>query len=830
MAHCDGLDVSVVLPTYNESKSLPGLIPRIVRALTDAGLRGEVIVVDDNSPDDTAAVAEQIAREHPVRVLKRITERGLGTAVTAGFQLSQATVCVVMDADGSHPVEALGGMVRMILEDKAELVVGSRHVQGGGSKDWPLFSQLKSRFAASLAVGLTSMTDPTTGFMAVRRSLLARLTLDPVGWKIVLETVVKAHPARLAEVPIVFTDREHGESKQSFKVLLQYLGHLYKLYQFRFPGFIEFLKFCLVGVLGVFVDLSVVAALHEMELFSLDLRLCQVFGFSAAVTFNYAINRRFSFARARELPVVSSYVTYVGANLLGLTARMLVIQTLLTLTTLESATGYGYLLLSAIGIALSTLINFVGVKYLAFAPAQTHRDSSESVPIVVSTARPHSSRLLTNSSVLLALGLCAAGAVWKQTSHPDEAVNLIMAENIRGGFEGLVHPSITPGFAGDWATEALPALGNTPVYPALLALFAPAGHGLWLVLGTFALTLLSLWLTLSRTGNGSAGAAVLLLASAPWIVQPFTLFEFEPLVTCLGALGFALVARAGAGARGRALAVSGGLFLGLGFATKMWLIVPAWLACVAFFAARAYDRSGPRQRTPGLGLLVIAGVTLGALSHLIFVAITAPADLPLWVERVYLAIFSGAGVTGEKLSASAEPAASVWAYARWLLRDHGALLAPIILGLPALTRRLDGQRRAWLAAGLGALSALVPLSVPIYKEPLYMLPALPFVYMLAGMCLVAPDLAPARNLRINQGAARVSIACALLLCGGWLATSILGGGHEPRMMSVALHMGHVLVWTWPSVSLLRTGASARAIAPAAILSLALTGLALRLDL
>ena len=158
--------------------------------------------------------AATLARRFPVRVLKRTEERGLATAVLAGFRMSAASVCVVMDADGSHPVEALGEMVKTILTDRAEIVVGSRHVPGGGSKDWPLFSQLKSRFAASLTLGLTSMTDPTTGFMAIRRSLFEKLTLDPVGWKIVLETVVKARPTRLAEVPIVFTDRRRERASR----------------------------------------------------------------------------------------------------------------------------------------------------------------------------------------------------------------------------------------------------------------------------------------------------------------------------------------------------------------------------------------------------------------------------------------------------------------------------------------------------------------------------------------------------------------------------------------------------------------------------------------
>ncbi len=226
--------VSVVLPTFNESESLPVIVPRICDALQGAGIEAEVIVVDDDSPDGTARVAGSLAGRYPVRVLKRKDERGLATAVMAGFAMSKAPVLVVMDADGSHPVEALPGMVEIIRDDRADIVVGSRHVPGGGSRDWPLASRLKSRLAAVAALGLTPMTDPTTGFMAVRRQTVQGLDLDPVGWKIVLEVVVKARGARLAEVPIIFADRELGSSKQSLRVAWQYLKHCLRLYRDRY--------------------------------------------------------------------------------------------------------------------------------------------------------------------------------------------------------------------------------------------------------------------------------------------------------------------------------------------------------------------------------------------------------------------------------------------------------------------------------------------------------------------------------------------------------------------------------------------------------------------
>jgi glycosyltransferase involved in cell wall biosynthesis len=224
------VDVSVVLPTYNESANLPLLLPRIRGTLEQAGLVGEVIVVDDASPDGTAAVARDLG----ARVIARRGERGLASAVLAGFAASEATVVVVMDADGSHPVEQIPEFVQLILRDEAEVVVGSRRIPGGGADaDWPWTRRLVSRAAGWLTAGLTGLRDPTSGFMAARRTLLRDLPLDPIGWKIVLEIVVKAQPCRVREVPIVFLDRRHGQSKLSVRVQYDFLRHLVRLHRYR---------------------------------------------------------------------------------------------------------------------------------------------------------------------------------------------------------------------------------------------------------------------------------------------------------------------------------------------------------------------------------------------------------------------------------------------------------------------------------------------------------------------------------------------------------------------------------------------------------------------
>ncbi|HEX6240370.1 MAG TPA: glycosyltransferase family 2 protein [Polyangiales bacterium] len=815
------LDVSVVLPTFNESASLPVLVPRIAAALSQAGLDGEIIVVDDNSPDGTADVARELAGRYPVRVLKRTDERGLATAVLRGFAMSEAEVVVVMDADGSHPVEALGNMVRLILTDKAQLVVGSRHVPGGGSKDWPLFSRFKSRFAASLTLGLTSMTDPTTGFMAIRRSLLPGLALDPVGWKIVLEIVVKASPVRLAEVPIVFTDREHGESKQSVGVLMEYFKHLYKLYKFRFPALVEFLKFCLVGGFGLVVDLSIVSLLKELG--NVDTRLCQVFGFAAAVTFNYAVNRRFSFEGARETPVFSSYFAYLGANLVGLTLRMLVIHALMGATALDQ--GRGYLLLSVIGIVIATLVNFFGVKYFAFAKPRP--SEGEAPELVRPSMDPGAGdRRLPRPGVAASVALLACAALMAGSalsSAPrthDEQVNLTMADNMRRGFDGVVHPATISDFAGDWQRDALPALGNTPVYPLLLALFAPGGERGLDLLGALilGLALLGVYAAVAPVSGSAARVGVLITASSPWLLTRFALREFEPLLAALGALAFAALIRA-KGRRATLWAGGAGALLGLGFAVKMWLVLPALFAALGFLLARVSTApEAQRRRLPALAGALIAGFVLLGSAHLVFVALVAPRDLGAWLEWVYLGLFSGRGVSAAKLSASSEHTSS-WAYLLWLIRDHGAFLVPLALGLPSLTRRLGTLQRAWFTGVGFALLALVPLSVPAGKEPLYMLPALPFLYGFVALAITAPDYTPARFSRIDRAAAKFSLLLAALLLAYW-AVALGGAAHYARLAPL-LHLAHVALWTAPSFRVLRQRPVKPVLAGCALVSLAL---------
>jgi hypothetical protein len=193
---------------------------------------------------------------------------------------------------------------------------------------------------------------------------------------------------------------------------------------------------------------------------------------------------------------------------------------------------------------------------------------------------------------------------------------------------------------------------------------------------------------------------------------------------------------------------------------------------------------------------------------------------------VYLGIFNGRGVTGPKLSGHGavhgEPSPA-FAYLFWLLRDHGALLVPIALGLPAATRRVRGDKGALYAAVLGALAALVPLSVPAVKEPLYMLPFVPFLYVLAALVVVAPERVPARLWRVNQSAARASLMVAALLSAGHLLALVLGG--QPSGATV-LRIATVAIWTLPSIAVLRGQPLSRWLTVAGFITLTLAALQL----
>ncbi len=234
----DKLKFSIVIPTYNEAGGIERLIRSLGEQFAANDLDGELIVVDDNSPDGTGAIVDGLAAEFPVRCLHRPGKLGLSSGVIDGwaFARPQSDALGAMDADFSHDVAILPRMVRA-LEEGYGLAVGSRYVQGGGITNWPMKRIVTSKVACMLAQPLTHIKDITSGYFLVRRDALEGVTLDPIGFKIGLEVIAKAHYGKAIEIPYVFTDRIAGESKLNEKEIFNYLKQLRRLYSARlFPA------------------------------------------------------------------------------------------------------------------------------------------------------------------------------------------------------------------------------------------------------------------------------------------------------------------------------------------------------------------------------------------------------------------------------------------------------------------------------------------------------------------------------------------------------------------------------------------------------------------
>jgi dolichol-phosphate mannosyltransferase len=233
------LPFSLVIPTYNEA----GGIERLLRALDAVfkanNLDGEIIVVDDNSPDGTGAIVDRLSSELPVRCLHRPGKLGLSSGVIDGWKLArpESVALGAMDADFSHDINIFPAMVAALASGKYGLAIGSRYVKGGGITNWPARRIITSRVACWLARPLTNVKDITSGYFLVKREALEGVELDPIGFKIGLEVVAKAHYIGALEVPYVFTDRIVGESKLNQKEIFNYLKQLGKLYSARlFPS------------------------------------------------------------------------------------------------------------------------------------------------------------------------------------------------------------------------------------------------------------------------------------------------------------------------------------------------------------------------------------------------------------------------------------------------------------------------------------------------------------------------------------------------------------------------------------------------------------------
>ncbi|MEG4057913.1 MULTISPECIES: glycosyltransferase [unclassified Microcoleus] len=289
---------SLVIPTYNECKNVKSIVEKLSHLL-DGSIPGnyELIVVDDNSPDRTWEVALSLTPQYPqLRVMRREEERGLSTAVIRGWQAARGEVLGVIDADLQHPPETLLQLLAEIQRG-ADLAAASRHVGEGGVSDWSVVRRFLSRGAQTVGLVILPgvvgrVSDPMSGYFMVRRTCIAGKTMNPAGYKILIEVLGRGDIRWIGEVGYVFQERQEGESKVTWKQYIEYLRHLLRLRFARWPMG-RFLRFGVVGFSGVFVDMGVFYLLRTV--LGLGLTRSAIFSAEVAIINNFLWNDLWTF-------------------------------------------------------------------------------------------------------------------------------------------------------------------------------------------------------------------------------------------------------------------------------------------------------------------------------------------------------------------------------------------------------------------------------------------------------------------------------------------------------------------------------------------------------
>ncbi len=311
---------SIVIPTYNEKDNIEPLLKEIDSAL-GRKYEYEVLFIDDNSPDKTADVINSLSGKYPARVIVRTEEKGLSTAVIFGFNQAKYETILVMDADLQHPPIVIPRLIEAI-EEGNDIAVASRYVPGGGCEGWSKRRVLTSKgaiFIAHLFLPQSRrIADPMSGFFVFKKKILDGLTLQPIGYKILLEMLCLAPNAEATEVPFLFRLRERGESKLNFNQHIEYLKHIFSL-MYRTKELIRMIKFAIVGASGIIVNEGTRKLITVLNGQSSDIWAAPI-GIELSIITNFTLNNFFTFSdkKASTLPsFASKLVRYNIFSIIG---------------------------------------------------------------------------------------------------------------------------------------------------------------------------------------------------------------------------------------------------------------------------------------------------------------------------------------------------------------------------------------------------------------------------------------------------------------------------------------------------------------------------------
>jgi len=371
--------ISIIIPTYNESQNILNVL-KSIGDIIPKNIFTEAIVVDDNSPDGTGKIVEDYLKNvkkiagYTIDIIHRTTKNGLSSAILSGIQRATGDTIVVMDSDLSHPPQIIPKMIDALKKYQCDMVIASRYITGGQINGWNKKRKLLSKIATIIAkkgLGVTTK-DPMSGFFAFKKGILKGLNFDAIGFKLLLEILVKKRGLSVKEIPYTFQNRTFGSSKLDFSTILDYFKSVWKLYRFgkseeskekrnSVKFFSKAGRFYTVGAIGFAINylISLTFSGGIAEIWYLH---ANIIGIIASMTSNFVLNkwwtfgdRNFSFKKT-----ISQYSKFIMFSSFGALIQLGVVFSLVD--------GYDWIYTTALGVGVLTgaFSNFILNKKWTF--------------------------------------------------------------------------------------------------------------------------------------------------------------------------------------------------------------------------------------------------------------------------------------------------------------------------------------------------------------------------------------------------------------------------------------------------------------------------------
>lgn len=355
-------DLTVIIPTFNEEANIRNIVMAVDAVFHEHSLNGQILVVDDNSHDGTIGIVRDLMRinEH-VSILVRGEDHGLSQSVADGFAHAASDVFIVIDADFSHPPVLIPRIYEEIKKSN-DIVIGSRYMEGGGIRKWPLKRRAISLGATFLGRLLfPDITDPVSGFFAVKKEVVEKAPLKPRGYKILLEVLGKGSWKTAREIPFEFVDRESGASKLRIKTLTDYALQIadiavYSLFNRHAPAreeWVKIIRFGLVGLTGIVVNEGILIALKEYAGFSIP--AASIVAIELSIVSNFVLNDLWTFRGDRDRVIAGRGRRFLSFQFVSIGGAII---NFAILNALAFLAGVDYRIANIIGILVAFAWNF----------------------------------------------------------------------------------------------------------------------------------------------------------------------------------------------------------------------------------------------------------------------------------------------------------------------------------------------------------------------------------------------------------------------------------------------------------------------------------------